>query len=135
MARAFLIEVPRAGINVEAATKFGEVQQIFGKDVRRSSIFKVVKFGNEILARLCELDFDYEHDYIVMTGGLIPVSIMSIAVTCAYPRVQLLFYNALQDEYILRTVSQLDWKGNYEKTNLESSEQVEDDGDLPQEDV
>lgn len=135
MSKVFLIEEPRAGINVEAATEFGTLRIVFGKNDRRSSVFKVNAFGRDVINRLKSLGFDHEVDSLVMTGGLIQVSLMAIAATCTYPFVRLLFYNATQDEYTLRVLNKNDWKGCDEKTGTNSVVANAGDESVSREDV
>lgn len=117
MSKVFLIEEPRTGIDVSMANAYGELSYLFDSTDRRGSAFKTEAFGREILDRLRQLEFNYENDFVVMTGSLIPVIIMSIAIVCTYPYVRLLFYNAAQDEYVSKKVSQTDWKGIDESQN------------------
>lgn len=127
MSQVFLIEEPRPGISVTPALAYGKLQCVFDSSIRRSSVFKVNEFGQQILDRLHELKFDHKNDYIVMTGSLVSIAIASIAIVCTYPYVQLLFYNATQNEYVSRTISRVDWKGHYESKNSKSDEPVQSD--------
>lgn len=130
MPKVFLIEEPRVGISVEAALAYGELQYVFDSNVRRSSVFKIDTFGQQILDRLNQLKFDYQNDFIVMTGSLVPIAVASIVIVCAYPHVHLLFYNAAQEEYVSRKISRFDWEGPYESKNPESDVQTSSDGEM-----
>lgn len=114
MSKVFLIEEPKMGIDVSMATAYGELFYLFDSDIRRGSAFKTETFGQQILDRLRQLEFNYENDFVVMTGSLVPVVVMSIAIVSTHPYVRLLFYNAAQAEYVSKKVSQTDWKGTDE---------------------
>lgn len=101
MGRVFLVEPPRANMDISKAEAFGELVYLFGPGVRRCSIFDVEEFTSDVAQRLKELDFDYTEDRFCVIGSLISVSI-TLSILGRRSWVRVLLYNAASNEYCER---------------------------------
>lgn len=79
--RAFLLE--ETDLDTTGASAFGNVEVLFTQAVYRPSIWSD-EFAERVLERLKEVRFDPEHDYIVLTGQVVPLVKATTAIIEAY---------------------------------------------------
>lgn len=99
--RCFLAEpMKRDNYGEEKLKRFGEIEYIFGHDARRPSVFNGAELSASIEARLDELHFDPEHDYIVLAGSINMLCTL-VAVASTYEKVNSLMYCVAQRNWIV----------------------------------
>lgn len=111
MARVFLIEEPRANLDVSSAAAFGDLIYLFGPMDRRHSVFNPNAYASDVLAQLAHLQFDYQNDLICVTGSMVPIVLAVLTLAVSYPWLNILFYNASEGQYVARVVDPAEWKG------------------------
>ena len=109
MRRVFLIEQPRSHIDLAKASEFGELTYVFNRDDRRDSVFSCNGFVGSALKSLKQLNFDPHVDVFCIAGSMVPITISASAILCVYGRLDVLLYNARDEEYILRSLEPDVW--------------------------
>lgn len=110
MPRVFLVKEPHDRIDLTTAADFGELRFIFTPDVRRVSVFDVVRFAQHALDRLDAEDFDPNVDAYCMCGKLVEVAMLFGAMIARYGLVRVLIWNASECRYMLRTMNEDDYR-------------------------
>lgn len=87
--------------NTDNVVGFGDRKYIF-RD--RRSPFNVDDIIIDVWAKLIEEKFDPENDFIVLTGPMISVAVLLIAISSRYPRFKLLMFDAAQSKYRERII-------------------------------
>lgn len=85
-------------------TAFGDVLCLFDRNIRRSSIW-LPEFSSDVQERLAVVGFDPRTDYFAMVGSTVPVTLVLVTMLRLYRQVNVLFYNATNQEYVARTLS------------------------------
>ena len=114
--RVFIIEPPRQNIDTSKAKQYGDIVYIFGHDDRRCSVWSHVSFGQTVLQRLEELNFDVEKDFVCIVGAMVTVLIAIVAVAQCYEKFSVLLFNRVDGSYVLKQFDWNDWKGNGNET-------------------
>ena len=92
--RAFLLE--DTAHDVTGATSYGTIQTLFTSNVKRPSIWTDA-YSDAILARLREVQFDPDKDFIIISGPLIGLTILAAAISYEYGSFRGLAFNAHDD--------------------------------------
>jgi hypothetical protein len=130
MKRVFLIERPRTHIDLTRAEEYGTITLIFDEGDRRCSVFDSVRFGERVVRRLEQLAFDPAQDSLCAAGSLVPVSVALAAMVCYYPTVNVLFYNATESTYVMRTIGKDLWKGHSNESRVQASATEDDSAEV-----
>lgn len=109
MARVFLVEHPRAHIDVKKAEKFGQLTYIFALNDRRASVFAVNAFVVDALDRLENASFAPEEDSICIAGSMIPVTMIVSAMLYLYGCISVLLYDSRAGEYVRQEINAQNW--------------------------
>ena len=112
MSRVFLVERPKANIDVTKAEEFGELNYVFGPDDRRCSVFRTTEFGHEVIARLETAKYDSTVDFFCIAGSMVTVAAALAAMMSRYSVVRVLMYSAPDNRYVKRTFDSSVWKGD-----------------------
>lgn len=113
MPRVFVLEPPRSTVDLSSTEKFGEVTFIFQPGDRRCSVFLGNEYGEIVLEKLREMNFDpIKGDSFCITGGMIPVSIAVAAIIVTYGGIRVLFWSAAECRYVERWVGSWKRKGD-----------------------
>lgn len=107
--RVFLLEEPKADIDVSLAKEYGELRILFDRERRRSSVFRTTAFGWEILNRLKENEFDAVNDSICIAGSLIGITALIASLISIYGTISVLFYSASEARYVERRIGTEVW--------------------------
>lgn len=116
MNKVFIIEPPRQNIDVSKAETYGEIVYIFSPTSRRCSVFSHACFGQTVLQRLKELDFDFKADSICIVGAMVTVLTAIIAISQRYDEFNVLLFNSVDDSYVQKRFDKNDWKGCFNGT-------------------
>ena len=92
-----------------SASNFGKLEYMFDNDERRPSIWEVDQLLDAIDARLDELDFNPEKDFILGAGATMPLMVIMHLLCCKYVTYKVLFWHASVSEYVPRSFSSNDW--------------------------
>ncbi len=103
MARVILLEPCK--LNVTQASKWGVLEHIFKQGERRSSIWSE-SFKNEVIERLQCINFDPEEDSLIIAGHMVPLIIAVALLVTTYGGVRVLFYSAVDRDYVPRTLGE-----------------------------
>jgi len=109
MPKVFVIEVLRRCVDISKANDFGDVTYIFPKDTRRCGVFRHVEFGQTVLNRLHDLDFNNDEDFICIVGTMVSVVISLVAVAQVYGEFNVLLFNSSDDMYVKKRFNSNDW--------------------------
>lgn len=120
MSKIFIIEPPRHNIDVSKAQEYGDIVYVFDHDDRRCSVWSHVNFGNTVLRRLTELDFDPEEDSVCIVGAMVTVLIAVVAIAQHYDEFKVLLFNSVDDSYVQKRFDRNDWKGIWNETKNET---------------
>ena len=111
--RVFLVEPPKAGIDVDGAREFGDLVFLFGQrstggvaDRQRArprpSTTDLQAFSSRVVDELQERGYDPQRVLFLTTGGQLQL-MMAVAALCAcYPRFKLVVFNAVHSEYAVK---------------------------------
>ena len=116
--RVFLIEIPRRPLDTSGAAEFGDIVLIFGPEDRRCSIFDAAEFGNQVLVRLDEMQFNPEHDWLCVAGSMVTTVLVTAAALARYRRLRLLLYNATLGHYVERPITIEEWETADAKSDI-----------------
>jgi len=109
MPKVFVIETLRRNIDLSKANVFGEIVYVFPINSRRCGVFRHIEFGNLVLQRLLDLDFDPKEDYVCIAGAMISIVISIIAISQVYDEFSVLLFNSREDKYIKKHFDSTDW--------------------------
>ena len=109
MSRVFVIEPPKQFFDMSSAEKFGKIIYVFDHEDRRCSAWEHVKFGQTVLKRLKDFDFDNDKDFICVVGSMLTVSISIIAIAQHYSVFNALLFHSVDDSYVSKQFNLLDW--------------------------
>lgn len=98
--RVFAFE--RCEQDVSAAAKFGEVVYLFDADGSRPSIWSD-EFGEQVVKTLMNWRFNPDEDFILCTGKMVPLMMLSLTALAEFEVINLLLYNSVEREYVRRT--------------------------------
>ena len=101
MKRAFVIEACK--VPVERAAVHGVLTYLWSGSDRRSSIWSPA-FGEELTARLADVEFNHDEDMLVVAGDTVPIVIAVAKIVAMYGHVKVLFWDASSREYRPRVV-------------------------------
>ncbi len=96
--RVFMVEAPRQDFDLTKARSFGNVVTLF--ETTRGKVFDVEQYARLLLGHLEAQQYDSKSDYLVMTGGLLPVGIALAVLTARFRQVKLLVWNTTRGEYV-----------------------------------
>lgn len=99
--RVFIVEEPRAGIDVSTAQRFGQVIPIFSVNCRRPSVFRPNQYREALAEALEALFFDPEKDFFLLAGAVVTVSVALSSIAMKWGHVQILIFNAQESRYVL----------------------------------
>jgi hypothetical protein len=108
--RVFVVETPRAEMDMSAAEEFGSLEVVFKNEARgrghepgrrafRPSVFDAEAFGRAFLEELERRGFDAKRDYFVLTGSTLAVSIAFAALAVQYGAFRTLVFNSAMERY------------------------------------
>lgn len=106
MTRVFLIEEPRGNINLTTARDFGTLQILFPLEEHRTSVFNCIEFGEHVISKLQEANFDNDNDLVCVCGSMVTVVVAMAAILTRYKRINVLFFNATVNHYVKRTLGE-----------------------------
>jgi hypothetical protein len=86
-------------------TEHEDVEYVFGTESRRSSIWSP-NFVVELEDRLREMQFDPEHDHVVIVGHMVNMVILTSVLVRLYGGFQALMWNAVDRNYVLRKIGE-----------------------------
>lgn len=109
MSKVFVLEPPKANIDVTKAERYGEVVYVFERDTRRPSVFQSTSFGEAVIRRLAELGYDPVTDYLAVAGSIVPVVIALMACIVQHHTVNVLFWHAGETTYVRRRIDADSW--------------------------
>lgn len=109
MPKVFIIESLRRSVDISKANIFGDITYIFPKDTRRCGVFRHIEFGQTVLNRLDELEFDCYQDSICIVGTMVSMSISLVAIAQAYEEFNVLLFNSSDDMYVQKKFHKNDW--------------------------
>ena len=89
--RCFLVEA--TDLDVSSASKFGELQVVFPSERWRPSVF-LPDYAEALVARLREVDYDPEVDFVVVAGRQLPLAVAMAAIGATYGKFRVLAFNA-----------------------------------------
>lgn len=104
MTRVFVVEQPRANIDISKAEAFGAITYIFAPDDRRCSVFQADDYAREIAERLHVLGFDPLHDLVCIAGSMVPVAIALAKMGAIYDMLRVLLFSARENGYVERVL-------------------------------
>ncbi len=110
MPRVFIVEEPKANIDITKAERFGELVFVFDPHDRRCSVFDCQQFGENVLKQLDTHDFSPEEDYLCIVGSMITVMMMLLAASARWPIIRTLFYSANEGQYVSRVIDTERWR-------------------------
>lgn len=97
MSRVILVEQPK--IDVGAASEFGELTFLFGRNDRRAQMFDSAQFGRDILRRFNELEFDPKEDTFCVAGSAVATGVALSVLACTFMEFKVLFFDARESAY------------------------------------
>ena len=100
MSKVFIIELPRRYVDTSKAEEFGEIVYVFLPTSRRCSVWEHVHFGETVLQRLKELNFNPWTDYVCIVGALVTVTIALITIAQSYDEFNVLLFNSVSGAYV-----------------------------------
>lgn len=124
MGRVFVVEKPKAHINISFCCQYGQIVYLFAKGDKRCSIFDVKEFGRAVLAKLEEHDFDPSEDYICIVGSLISSVLACVALSCVWDGYRVLLHNAVDGTYTVEEIGFDVWGEEETKETGDSVETV-----------
>ncbi len=69
-----------------------------------TSVFNCPEFGEELISRLTESDFNNEQDFLCVAGSMITLVVSVGAMIAKYKTINVLFFNATIGHYVKRTL-------------------------------
>lgn len=109
MSRIFLLQEPKAHMDLTSLAKYGETITLFVNNEKRPSVFDTEEFGNAVLQRLEQHKFDPAIDYICVTGAMVALTTALIAITCAYDEFMILLFSSNSAQYVAKKVGFMIW--------------------------
>lgn len=91
MKRAFVIE--DTTLDVSRAGDFGDVTVLFKRGYPRPSLWES-SYADVLVARLKEMTYDPDEDYIVLSGQMMALVVSVAAIVAAYGKFKALAFNA-----------------------------------------
>jgi hypothetical protein len=104
MRRVFMIERPKQSIDITTAEKFGTFVFIYEHDDRRCSIFSSKEYVSCVIERLKSFKFNPATDFVCITGNLITVTYLVVALIKLYGWFNGLLYHAHENLYVARVI-------------------------------
>lgn len=104
MSRVFILEPPKNNIDISRASEFGEIEFIFATGERRPSVFDTDVYSKQVLKILDEKNFEPGCDCFCVVGSFIKLITAVAAMIHKFKSINVLFYNALENEYVLRPI-------------------------------
>ena len=104
-----MVQEPKADMDLTSCTKYGEMITLFLKNERRPSVFDTYEFGNVLLQRLRQHNYDPTVDYICVTGAMVALSTSLIAIACYYEEFMILLFSSNSAQYVARKVGFTLW--------------------------
>ncbi len=104
MSRVFILEPPKNNIDISNASEFGTVEFIFASGDRRPSVFDTCDYSKQVMKILKEKNFEPDCDCFCVVGSFIKLITAVSAMILEFKSINVLFYNALENEYVLRPI-------------------------------
>lgn len=104
MSRVFILQAPKAHMDLSSCAKYGDIVTLFVDQERRPSVFDTEEFGKEVLQRLEKHNFDPTVDYICVTGAMVALITGLIAIACAYDDFMILLFSSNSVQYVAKKV-------------------------------
>jgi len=101
--------------NVSRAKRYGELEMIYDRDESRPSIWDEAMY-DEALERLAELDYDPNHDYILIAGTMVPVVTFVARLVAEYGQIKTLCYDMVSGEYAQKLMGNIANEPNRKRT-------------------
>ena len=100
MPRVFILEQPKANIDISHAGTFGPITYVFGPKDRRSSVFNVGDYIGDVISSLKRNKFDPNEDFFCLAGSTNPLSLALAGMLEEYSNLKLLIFNASEGRYV-----------------------------------
>lgn len=101
---AFLIEP--TDFDVSAAAEYGEIRTLISRDMSPPSLW-ASHWQDYVMAKLHDENFDPARDYIVVSGRMLIITMVSCTVAAKYGYVRLLCFDAPRKDYIPITIGEI----------------------------
>jgi len=101
MSKVFILE--QVNFSLKNAEDYGELLYVFSPNSQRCSIWDR-EFGECVIDRLEENDYDPREDYLLVAGKIVSLSIVVASVAAAYGEIALLLFSSNLQRYVPRTI-------------------------------
>ncbi len=102
MPKVILFEPVRPEIDVSSSEEFGEIVYLFNKHTHRCSAFNSNLFQETVLARLEEVGFNSDEDFICAAGSMLTLTVSLIGIARRYDSFNMLIFSSTEGRYIHR---------------------------------
>lgn len=103
--KVFLVERLNKDYDLSTALEYGDLAYFFDVTDRRSSIFQIDKFYEDLSKSFRQKNFRPDIDYFCILGRLITVSVALTALAVKYKTIKVLLYSAGEERYVSRIFS------------------------------
>lgn len=102
--RVFVLESVKPSLDLSSTRSFGEIHYIFDDSQRRSSIFDVDDFREDVIAELKRRDYKPDVDAVCLVGSFVPTILMVSAIQKHYGSFRALLFSSIDHRYVKKTL-------------------------------